>query len=194
MSVRTTGRRRWPRAATTPCLARRPRPPAHAGPRGRGRVDCRSARGQATVEFAFTVIILLSLVLGLFDTVRALVVQQALSEMAWAGARYASLNLAADPSASSSLEPQRTEAIVSRARAAAFGLDASAATIRVQLPDGGHRPGQRVRVQVSYSYVPVSTQFIGGRAMDMSSSDTLLILPGSPGGGGVGAPPTPVIP
>ncbi len=138
--------------------------------------------------------ILLSLVLGLFDTARAIVVQQALSEMAWAGARYASLNVGADPSTTTSLDSQRTDAIIARARAAAFGLDASAATIQVQFPDGGHRPGQRVRVQVFYPYVPVSTQFIGGRVMDMSSSDTLLILPGNPGGGGAGVPPTPGVP
>src|SRR5262249_12616385 len=189
----------WLRAATPRCAARRHHPPSSMGtpgPRapGRGRVACRSARGQATVEFAFTVIILLSLVLGLFDTARAMVVQQSLSEMAWAGARYASQNAATDASANTSLDSPHTDAIVARARAAAIGMDASAATISVQLPDGGHRPGQRVRVQVAYSYVPVSSQFIGGRAMDMSSSDTLLILPGTPGGGGAGVLPTPGVP
>jgi hypothetical protein len=68
------------------------------------------------------------------------------------------------------------DAITAWARAAAFGIDPSTATITIQLPDGGARLGQRVRVEVSFPYVPVSAHFTGGRGViQLSSSQTLLI-------------------
>lgn len=157
----------------------------------------RHRRGQATVEFSLAVLVLLTLVLGVLDVGRALLVQGALTEMAAAGARYASLSLVPQPVAAANDDPNAplssalpppdrwttqvidaaTQAAISaRARAAGFALDASAATIGVQLLDGGSAAGQRVRVTVNYQYIPLSSLFVGGRSLQMSSANTLLIL------------------
>ena len=74
------------------------------------------------------------------------------------------------------ISPAQYDAIVQRARAAGFGIDTGAADVAVQLPDGSTRPGQRVRVEVRFPYVPVSSHFIGGRAIELRGNSTLLIL------------------
>jgi hypothetical protein len=169
-------------------------------------------RGQAMVEFALATILLLGSLVGFFDLARGIAAQHALSEMAWAGARYASMEAclgqrysggspatgsaagrderpAPCPQGASSastqrdgglqspLTPEQRAAIEAHARQAAFGIDASAATITIEFPDGGSRPGQRVRVVVTWSYVPVLSQFTGGRVtLPLQSSQSLLIL------------------
>src|SRR4051812_50146434 len=47
------------------------------------------ARGQVAVEFALSIGLVLTLLVGFFDLARGLAVQAAVSEMAWAGARFA---------------------------------------------------------------------------------------------------------
>jgi Flp pilus assembly protein TadG len=169
----------------------------------RSAPGARRARGQATIEFALCVIILLGTVLGLFDVGRAMLAQWAISEMAWVGGRFASRNLNTDPGIVSpgdalpnltpgdalpSLSPgdalssishgggPSTADIVAAARAAAFLLDPNAPTVTVEYPDGQPEPGRRVRVVIEYAYEPVSSQFIGGRTIRLSSANTLLLL------------------
>ncbi len=160
-------------------------------------------RGQATVEFALCVIVLLGVVLGLFDLGRAILAQWAISEMAWAGTRYASLNLTAlnggtdgglaargtSAGSGSSISSGSASsgdtlgsgsaadsAITAAARAAAFLIDTSAATVSIQYPDGDQLPGHRIRIQIAYAFEPISSQFIGGRVIQLNSANTLLIL------------------
>jgi Flp pilus assembly protein TadG len=172
----------------------------------------RRARGQVAVEFALSIVLVLTLLVGFFDLARGLAVQAAVSEMAWAAARFAAsgacLSSPRDEQTAASLgevsggtgptcpggttgtglstsdsagapvtvSPAQQDAIAAQARAAAFVIDAGAATVVVTLPDGGARLGQRVRVQVTYAYIPVASQFVGGRAViPLSSSQTLLI-------------------
>jgi Flp pilus assembly protein TadG len=142
-------------------------------------------RGQATVEFALCVIILLGTVLGLFDIGRAVLAQWSISEMAWAGGRYASRSVSTDdgitPTSDSSDSQSlgggtSTVDIVAAARAASFLLDPYAPTVTVEYPDGQAQAGRRVRIAIDYAYEPVSSQFIGGRTIHLSSANTLLIL------------------
>lgn len=179
-------------------LVARPRPP-------------RRARGQAAVEFALSIMLVLTLLLGFFDVARGLVAQAAVSEMAWAAARFAASGVCLSsprdeqpapasgqtsgasgptcPGGSSSggsfsmstgsgalISAAQLDAIVAQAVAAAFAIDARSATIAVTFPDAGAHLGQRVRIEVTYPYVPVASQFTGGRAvLQLSSSQTLLI-------------------
>jgi hypothetical protein len=171
----------------------------------------RRAHGQVAVEFALSIMLVLTLLLGFFDLARGLVAQAAVSEVAWAGARFAASgaclsspreeqpapssgevsgaggptcpggspgggNLSMSTGSSAHISSAQQDAIATQARAAAFAIDAGSATISVQFPDSGTRLGQRVRVQVTYSYVPVASQFIGGHGViQLSSSQTLLI-------------------
>ncbi|HEY7060344.1 MAG TPA: TadE family protein [Chloroflexota bacterium] len=163
-------------------------------------------RGQAAVEFALSIGLVITLLLGFFDLARGLAAYASVSEMAWAGARFAASGAClthprdepppesgggqvsggatpacpagSDPSTppNGTLSPAQQDAITAQARGAAFAIDPSAPTISIQLPDGGSRLGQRVRVAVSYAYVPISSQFVGGRAViQLSGSQTLLI-------------------
>jgi Flp pilus assembly protein TadG len=142
-------------------------------------------RGQATVEFALCVILLLGTVLGLFDIGRAVLAQWSISEMAWAGGRYASRGVSTDdgtaPTSDSSPSQSvggatSTVDIVAAARAASFLLDPNAPTVTVEYPDGQAQAGRRVRIAIDYAFEPVSSQFIGGRTIHLSSANTLLIL------------------
>jgi Flp pilus assembly protein TadG len=146
------------------------------------------------VEFALCVIILLGTVLGLFDIGRAVLAQWSISEMAWAGGRYATRSVSTDDgttldgaglSFETSSDPSQNPTpggaspstdIVAAARAAAFLLDPNAPTVTVEYPDGQPQAGRRVRIAIDYAFEPVSSQFIGGRTIHLSSANTLLVL------------------
>jgi Flp pilus assembly protein TadG len=120
----------------------------------------RDQHGQATVEFAFVVVILMAIMAGFVDLGRAVWHYNSISMAARSGARYAIVR------GSSSASPVGTDncgdTLTALVRAKVPGLPNSGITVTCTWPDGGHDPGDEVRVNVVVSYTPIMLAFIPG--------------------------------
>jgi len=105
----------------------------------------RRARGQATVEFVIVFPIVFMLIWWIFELGWVMYTCSVMADAANEGVRYAMVHSGGDPSG--------TEARV-KTFAAASLHSTSAISVSVTDPDGSYDPPNRVRVTVSYSYVP----------------------------------------
>jgi Flp pilus assembly protein TadG len=109
-------------------------------------------RGQALVEFAAVLVILMILVAGMLDLGRAFFVYMSLRDAAQEGATYASIN------------PSDTTGIVNRVRSTSTKpVDLSnTALINVQVnPSGALCAGSGVEVVVEYPKFEITTPLLG---------------------------------
>lgn len=109
-----------------------------------------SENGQSMVEFAFSLVILITLVVGIVDVGRALFTYMALRDAAQEGAQYASIH----PTAISDIE--------SRVRYGSDLLQSITDDIVIQVTViGDPCTGNGIAVQVSYNNFPLTMPFLG---------------------------------
>jgi Flp pilus assembly protein TadG len=134
-------------------------------------------QGQALVEFALILPILLLVLFGLFDLSRAVFQENTLAYAAREGTRYAIVHGSASSDPSS---PTNTADIAAVVRAAAVGVDNI--TVTVSYPDTiGTVPcnerGCRVSVDATAPFVPMPSQYLLDGAFSITlRGGSLLVI------------------
>lgn len=137
----------------------------------------RDDAGQALVEFALILPILLLVIFGLFDLARAVWQENTLAYAAREGTRYAIVHGSASDDPSSSTNTADIAAVV---RAAAVGV--SNITVTVNYPDViGTLPcndrGCRVSVDATAPFVPMPSQYLLNGAFSVTlRGGSLLVI------------------
>jgi Flp pilus assembly protein TadG len=142
----------------------------------------RGDRGQALVETAFVLPLLLILIVGLFDVGRAIWLSNTLATAVREGSRYGVVHGALSgsptgPGSASYTPPDVDTAITAQVRRYAIGVPASL-DVRSTWPDGNANRGSRVVVSASFPFTPVLAQaFLGTNTLRVTlrSSSTLVI-------------------
>lgn len=133
-----------------------------------------SENGQSMVEFAFSLVILITLVVGIVDVGRALFTYMALRDAAQEGAQYASIH------------PEDLDDIKERVYNGSDLLRSIRADTDIEVTViGVPCTGNGIKVQVSYENFPLTMPFLGAIlgsqtiAISTSVTDTIL-RPGCP--------------
>ena len=111
----------------------------------------RRQRGQSLVEMALVIVVIFTVVLWIFELSWLMYTYSVLADAANEGVRYAIVHSGADPAG--------TQAKV-KAFASTSMHDVSAISVSVTPPDGTYTPPNRVRVSVTYTYIPFLPRFI----------------------------------
>jgi Flp pilus assembly protein TadG len=145
------------------------------GRRERGR-----DQGQALVEMALMLPVLVLLLVGIFDLGRAVWLSNSLAMAVREGTRYGVVHGAlsaspAGPGSASYTAPDVDTAIASSVQRYATGIPNL--TVRATWPDGNANRGSRVVVSASFPFTPILAQaFLGGALrVTLESSSTLVI-------------------
>jgi Flp pilus assembly protein TadG len=137
----------------------------------------RGERGQALIEFALALPILLLFITGLFDVARAVWQENTLAYAAREGTRYAIVHGSASESP---VTPTDTTAVANAVRNAAIGV--ANVTVSVSYPDViGTTPctdrGCRVTVDASAPFVPLPSQYLTNGAFQITlRGGSLLVI------------------
>src|SRR2546426_12466118 len=111
----------------------------------------RRQRGQSLVETALMIWLIITVVFSIFELSWLMYTYSVLADAANEGVRYAIVHSGADPSG--------TQAKV-KGFASTSMHDVSAISVSVTPPDGTYTPPNRVRVSVTYTYIPFLPRFI----------------------------------
>lgn len=134
----------------------------------------RDEHGQALVEFALVLPLLLLIITGLFDAARAVWQENTLAYAAREGTRYAIVhgaNSAQPLGPSASSEPTIAAAV----RAAAVGVPG--VSVSTAWPDGGNERGMRISVEATAPFVPLaSTALLGGAFVIILRGGSQLVI------------------
>jgi Flp pilus assembly protein TadG len=125
----------------------------------RKRTHPRSHRegGQALIETALMMIVIITVVFSIFELSWLMYTYSVLADAANEGVRYAIVHSGGDPTG--------TQAKV-KAFASASMHNVNAISTSVTFPDGGSStPPNRVRVSVTYAYIPILPKFITAPTM-----------------------------
>ena len=122
----------------------------------------REERGQAQVEFALSIMVVLVTVFCAWELLMAMYTASVMADAAKEGVRYAivhgsnsSLCSGPNPSNPCASDPTAGEVVNTVKTYAQASLhDVSAITVTVSYPDGTNDAPNRVQVTVTYSYVP----------------------------------------
>jgi len=138
-------------------------------------------QGQALVETALVLPLLLLLIVGLFDVGRAIWLSNTLATAVREGSRYGIVHGALSgsptgPGSPSYTPPDTDTVITAQVRNYATGVPDSL-TVRSTWPDGSANRGSRIVVSASFPFTPILSQvFLGsGLAITLQSSSTLVI-------------------
>ncbi len=140
-----------------------------------------TAVGQSVVEFALAMPVALLVILGVFDFGRAVLAYNALAGAAREGTRYAIVHgsTSASPAGpgAPTYSPSHGDSVVT-ARVLAFTVAMDPHRVRVlsEWPAGGNNPGQPVRVEVRYHFIPLFGPLLGGRSLWISSVSEATIV------------------
>ena len=164
--------------------------PSRGVPRQAPRLDADTAlrfrtiadqRGQALVETALVLPLLLLLLVGLFDVGRAIWLSNTLATAVREGSRYGVVHGALSgsptgPGSASYTPPDSDTVITARVRSYATGVPDSLA-VQSTWPDGNANRGSRIVVSASFPFTPILSQvFLGsGLSVTLRSSSTLVI-------------------
>lgn len=121
----------------------------------------RPSRGQALVEFALASLMFLVIVFGTLDLGRAIYQYAQVHNAVREGARVAKV------------KPTDTAAIRERVVATSTGLNLSAGSINVS--GGGGKPGDMVRVTVSYQFDLITGSLLGVSVPPINASAAVAI-------------------
>src|SRR6266704_593885 len=116
----------------------------------------RRQRGQSLLETALMIVVIFTVVLWVFELGWLMYTYSVLADAANEGVRYAIVHSGADPAG--------TQTKV-QTFAAASMHDVTAISIAVTAPDGSYTPPNRVRVTLTYAYVPFLPKYIGAATM-----------------------------
>jgi len=164
------------RAATNPASTVALR---HAGHGSRSALA--KQQGQALVETALVLPLLLLLIVGLFDVGRAIWLSNTLATAVREGSRYGVVHGALSgsptgPGSASYTPPDTDTAITAQVRAYATGVPDSL-TVQSTWPDGNANRGSRIVVSASFPFTPILSQMFLGSGLNVTlrSSSTLVI-------------------
>jgi Flp pilus assembly protein TadG len=136
--------------------------------------------GQALVEMALMLPVLVLLLVGIFDLGRAVWLSNSLAMAVREGTRYGVVHGAlsgspAGPGSATYTAPDVDTAIASSVQRYATGIPDL--TVRATWPDGNANRGSRVVVSASFPFTPVLAQAFLGSALrvTLQSSSTLVI-------------------
>ncbi len=194
--------RAWRRCAGTETLSTRETPslrdgdPSRAGALGASAaLDPRSAvvrrrvlgsaltqsRGQALVETALVLPLLLLLIVGLFDAGSAIWLSNTLASAVREGSRYGVVHGALSgsptgPGSATYTAPDTDTAITARVRSYSAGVPSSL-TVTSTWPDGNANRGSRIVVSATFPFIPTLSQVFlgGGLGITLRSNSTLVI-------------------
>ena len=137
-------------------------------------------QGQALVEMALMLPVLVLLLVGIFDLGRAVWLSNSLAMAVREGTRYGVVHGAlsaspAGPGSASYTALNVDTAIASSVQRYATGIPDL--TVRATWPDGNANRGSRIIVSASFPFTPILAQaFLGGALrVTLQSSSTLLI-------------------
>src|SRR5437879_6328218 len=116
----------------------------------------RRQRGQSLLETAMMIVVIFTVVFWVFELGWLMYTYSVLADAANEGVRYAIVHSGADPAG--------TQTKV-QTFAAASMHDVTAISIAVTAPDGSYTPPNRVRVTLTYAYVPFLPKYIGAATM-----------------------------
>ncbi len=177
---------RVPRGAATETLSsqatRRAASPTASFERGPGTEGpSLDSFGQALVETALVLPLLLLLIVGLFDIGRAVWLSNTLATAVREGSRYGVVHGALSgsptgPGAATLTPPDTDTAIRAQVRNYATGVPNNL-TVQSTWPDGNANRGSRIVVSASFPFTPILAQVFlgGGLGITMRSSSTLVI-------------------
>lgn len=147
----------------------------------RGALVSASERGQALVETALVLPLLLLLIVGLFDAGRAIWLSNTLATAVREGTRYGIVHGALSgsptgPGSASYTPPDTDTVITAQVRKYAAGVP-STLTVLSTWPDGNANRGSRIVVSATFPFTPILTQVFAGSGFSVTlrSSSTLVI-------------------
>ena len=142
--------------------------------------DREGDRGQALVEMALMLPVLVLLLVGVFDLGRAVWLSNSLATAVREGTRYGVVHGAlsaspAGPGSATYTAPDVDTAITSSVQRYAIGVPGL--VVHATWPDGDANRGSRVVVSASFAFTPVLAQALLGSALRVTiqSSSTLVI-------------------
>ena len=145
------------------------------------RAFAHDSRGQALVETALVLPLLLLLIVGLFDVGRAVWLSNTLATAVREGSRYGVVHGALSgaptgPGSATYTPPDTDTAITAHVRNYATGVP-STLTVKSTWPDGNANRGSRIVVSASFPFAPILSQVFlgGGLSITLQSSSTLVI-------------------
>jgi len=148
---------------------------------GFGAGSSLGSNGQALVETALVLPLLLLLIVGLFDIGRAIWLSNTLATAVREGSRYGVVHGALSgsptgPGAATYTPPDTDTAITAQVRNYSTGVPNSL-TVLSTWPDGNANRGSRIVVSASFPFTPILSQvFLGsGLSITLRSSSTLVI-------------------
>ena len=137
-------------------------------------------RGQALIEMALMLPVLVLLLVGVFDLGRAVWLSNTLATAVREGSRYGVVHgaLSASPTGPGSATytaPDVDTAITSQVERYATGVPNI--TVNASWPDGNANRGSRIVVSASFPFTPILAQAFVGNALHVTlrSSSTLVI-------------------
>jgi Flp pilus assembly protein TadG len=140
----------------------------------------RAEQGQALVEMALMLPVLVLLLVGVFDLGRAVWLSNSLAMAVREGTRYGVVHGAlsaspAGPGSATYTAPDVDTAIASSVQRYATGIPDL--TVHASWPDGNANRGSRIVVSASFPFTPILAQAFLGNALRVSlqSSSTLVI-------------------
>ncbi len=140
----------------------------------------REDHGQSLVEFALVLPVAVLLIVGIFDSARAVWLTTTLAAATTEGTRYAIVHGAQSssptgPGSSSYTAPTTDTVVEGVVRQYAVGV--ASMTVSATWPDGDAKRGSRVTVAAAAPFTPVLSQALlgGGLSVTLRGSSTLVI-------------------
>lgn len=128
--------------------------------------------GQATAEFALTILAFFTLIAFLVDGGRIFGNYVTVAQAARVGARYA---ITHGSKSASPVGPGNYTALRDQVQANAPGLISASTTVTATWSGSSNDPGSSVTVNVSYSVQPITSLFWGGATITLNDHSTMVI-------------------
>lgn len=128
--------------------------------------------GQATSEFALTILVFFTLIAFLIDGGRILGNYVTLAQAVRVGSRYA---ITHGSSSASPVGPSDYTALRDTVKANAPGLISASTIVSATWAGSSNAPGSSVTVSISYSVQPITSLFWGGATLTLQDHSTMVI-------------------
>lgn len=138
------------------------------------KVRRKRSRGQSLVEFALVMAPLMFVVATFVDAARFVFYWNSLAEAARAGARYAIVHGQDSSSPETGNVCSSTLQGIVRGRVAS--VKASDVSVSCAWPYGGNSSGNLVEIQASMTFVPFTSQFVGGVPITIYGKTQMTIV------------------
>ena len=130
------------------------------------QIRSRRQRGQSLLETAMMIVVVFTVVFWIFELGWVMYTYAVMADAANEGVRYAIVHSGGDATG--------TQAKV-KTFAQTSLHDVSAISTSVSFPDGSAQPPNRVRVTVTYTYVPWLSQYISTPTMKTYSEGRMIV-------------------